>query len=313
MSSGGWNEFTEDAESDGVSSPVAGVGSAPRPGPASAPVSAKPSSSSSISSSSASAGVASTTASSSSSETALAAPGGDGSVKKPAKPSTGVSIPMASFNLSNAVRSKNGRGVYQQGRRSLAEVDEGMHASLSISTACAGLAAPLSSDRSQFTRPSIRASTFAPFLPSPGAQILGAGVGGMPYALREAGFYAGMILMALVATCSDFSVQMIVRLGVSVNKKYYEQLVASQFGHAGYVAVSAAMGIFAYGAMCAYLIGVGACLETGLCSGVRCGGAIEHAARRSSQAEFFFVEESHASFQMRTRSKLQQLWRWLAL
>ena len=81
----------------------------------------------------------------------------------------------------------------------------------------------------------------------------------MPYALREAGFYTGILLLLIVASCSDFSVRMIVRLGNTVNKKYYEQLVSSQFGHAGYVAVSAAMGIFAYGAMCAYLIGVGEC------------------------------------------------------
>lgn len=88
-------------------------------------------------------------------------------------------------------------------------------------------------------------------------QILGAGVGGMPYALKEAGFYAGILLIIIVAYSSDYSVRMLIRLGQKVNKKYYEQLVQSQFGHAGYVAVSAAMGIFAYGAMCAYLIGIG--------------------------------------------------------
>lgn len=79
----------------------------------------------------------------------------------------------------------------------------------------------------------------------------------MPYALKEAGFYSGVILLCIVACSSDFSVRLLIKLGMKVNKKYYEQLVASQFGHVGYVAVSAAMGIFAYGAMCAYLIGIG--------------------------------------------------------
>jgi sodium-coupled neutral amino acid transporter 11 len=88
-------------------------------------------------------------------------------------------------------------------------------------------------------------------------QIIGAGVGGMPYALKEAGFYAGVALMIIVASCSDYSVRLLITLGQRVKKSYYEQLVQSQFGKVGYVAVSAAMGIFAYGAMVAYLIGIG--------------------------------------------------------
>jgi sodium-coupled neutral amino acid transporter 11 len=90
------------------------------------------------------------------------------------------------------------------------------------------------------------------------AQILGAGVGGMPFALKEAGFWSGCFLMLIVAATSDYTVRLLIRLGQQVKKKYYEQLVQSQFGRVGYLAVSAAMGIFAYGAMCAYLIGIGA-------------------------------------------------------
>jgi hypothetical protein len=84
----------------------------------------------------------------------------------------------------------------------------------------------------------------------------------MPYALKEAGFYSGLILMMLVAASSDFSVRMLIKLAQRVKKHHYEQLVQSQFGKAGYIAVSAAMGIFAYGAMCAYLIGIGACARS---------------------------------------------------
>ena len=66
------------------------------------------------------------------------------------------------------------------------------------------------------------------------------------------------MLMLMVAYCSDYTVRMLIRLGKQVNKHYYEQLVQSQFGKTGYIAVCAAMGIFAYGAMVAYLIGIGA-------------------------------------------------------
>lgn len=88
-------------------------------------------------------------------------------------------------------------------------------------------------------------------------QIIGAGVGGMPYALKEAGFYGGMVLLIVVAMCSDYTVRKIVLLGQKVKRKYYEDLCASQFGHAGYVFVVGAMGIFSYGAAVAYLIGIG--------------------------------------------------------
>ena len=158
---------------------------------------------------------------------------------------------MASFNLSNAVRL----------------------------AACARACAPAGSPRAapppsppstsalpaHAHRPSLapprRCSNSPPALPPPPTrpQILGAGVGGMPYALKEAGFYSGLILMMLVAASSDFSVRMLIKLAQRVKKHHYEQLVQSQFGKAGYIAVSAAMGIFAYGAMCAYLIGIGAC------------------------------------------------------
>lgn len=49
--------------------------------------------------------------------------------------------------------------------------------------------------------------------------ILGAGVGGMPFALYEAGFYAGILLLLIVAASSDYSVRMLVRLAQQVKKK----------------------------------------------------------------------------------------------
>jgi amino acid permease len=81
----------------------------------------------------------------------------------------------------------------------------------------------------------------------------------MPFALKEAGFYGGMMLIVMVALCSDYSVRMLVTLGRKAGRKYYEDLVSSQFGHKGFVFVVAAMGIFAYGAMVAYMMGIGAC------------------------------------------------------
>lgn len=80
----------------------------------------------------------------------------------------------------------------------------------------------------------------------------------MPYALKRAGFFCGIMLICVVAMCSDYSLRLLVTLSRRTHSKYYEDLVSSQFGHSGYLFVVGAMGIFAYGAMVAYLMGIGA-------------------------------------------------------
>jgi hypothetical protein len=89
-------------------------------------------------------------------------------------------------------------------------------------------------------------------------QIIGAGVGGMPYALKLAGFYGGIFLIGLVAYCSDYTLRLLITLSRKTKSKYYEDLMTTQFGQRGYLFVVGAMGIFAYGAMVAYLMGIGA-------------------------------------------------------
>ena len=79
----------------------------------------------------------------------------------------------------------------------------------------------------------------------------------MPFALQEAGFYSGVVLLCMVACLTDYTVRLLIRLAKQTNKHYYEQLSMSQFGRAGYTAVLGAMGVFAYGAMTAYLILIG--------------------------------------------------------
>ena len=80
----------------------------------------------------------------------------------------------------------------------------------------------------------------------------------MPYALKLAGFYGGLFLIFLVAYCSDYTLRLLITLSRKTKSKYYEDLMTSQFGHRGYLFVVGAMGIFAYGAMVAYLMGIGA-------------------------------------------------------
>jgi len=79
----------------------------------------------------------------------------------------------------------------------------------------------------------------------------------MPYALKLAGFYGGIFLIVCVAYCSDYTLRLLITLANKTKSKYYEDLMTTQFGHRGYLFVVGAMGIFAYGAMVAYLMGIG--------------------------------------------------------
>jgi amino acid permease len=102
----------------------------------------------------------------------------------------------------------------------------------------------------------------------------------MPYALKLAGFYGGIFLIFLVAYCSDYTLRLLITLSRKTKSKYYEDLMTTQFGHKGYLFVVGAMGIFAYGAMVAYLMGIGASSGRERVAAVRSGSlAIGSAAR----------------------------------
>lgn len=87
--------------------------------------------------------------------------------------------------------------------------------------------------------------------------IIGAGIIGLPYALQEAGLGAGLVLLLAIAAMTVYSVQAIVRLGVSVGKRDYEALCEHAFGPAGFYAITVAMFLFAVGAMIGYLVILG--------------------------------------------------------
>jgi len=87
--------------------------------------------------------------------------------------------------------------------------------------------------------------------------IIGAGIIGLPYALRIAGFYYGVILLVFVAFLIDWGVRQLVDCGVRRSKLDYELIVEYLFGKPGYYVVTIFMFLFAYGAMIAYNIVIG--------------------------------------------------------
>lgn len=87
--------------------------------------------------------------------------------------------------------------------------------------------------------------------------IVGAGIIGLPFAVKEAGIGLGIILLLLCGYLTHHSTRMLVDLAKKVNVYNYEELVYTCFGKAGYIAVCFFMISFAFGALCAYLVIIG--------------------------------------------------------
>jgi sodium-coupled neutral amino acid transporter 11 len=90
--------------------------------------------------------------------------------------------------------------------------------------------------------------------------IVGAGIIGIPYAIRESGFVIGLLLLVLVSYFTDKSLRMIVNLASfhpvlkNLGVLTFEDLMSIPFGRWGSRFILASMFILAYGAMVAYLL-----------------------------------------------------------
>jgi len=90
--------------------------------------------------------------------------------------------------------------------------------------------------------------------------IVGAGIIGIPFAFREAGFVAGIFLLIVVGVFTDKSLRMIVNLAHNHPKLKnmgvltYEDLLAVPYGRTGRIFVLVSMLVVSYGPMVAYLI-----------------------------------------------------------
>eukprot|EP00520_Triparma_pacifica_P003440 CAMPEP_0118649452 /NCGR_PEP_ID=MMETSP0785-20121206/9711_1 /TAXON_ID=91992 /ORGANISM="Bolidomonas pacifica, Strain CCMP 1866" /LENGTH=502 /DNA_ID=CAMNT_0006541741 /DNA_START=125 /DNA_END=1630 /DNA_ORIENTATION=+ len=87
--------------------------------------------------------------------------------------------------------------------------------------------------------------------------IVGAGIIGIPFAIRHCGLFMGIILLTWVGYLTDCSVRMIVTLGRDLGVNDYERLAEKIYGPRGYNAICVFMIFLAFGAMVAYCIVVG--------------------------------------------------------
>lgn len=94
--------------------------------------------------------------------------------------------------------------------------------------------------------------------------ILGAGIVGLPYSMRESGFVAGVVLLVGLAMLTDWTVRLIVLNAKLSGRTTYIGIMEHCFGRYGKctspyspVAVSLFQFMFAFGGMCAFCVVVG--------------------------------------------------------
>lgn len=79
--------------------------------------------------------------------------------------------------------------------------------------------------------------------------IIGAGIIGLPFAIREAGLISGILLILFVGWIADYSTRLMVKVGIRFNRNTYEELCYFVFGRKGFLIVTLSMFVFAYGAL----------------------------------------------------------------
>ncbi|RSH77368.1 uncharacterized protein EHS24_003328 [Apiotrichum porosum] len=87
--------------------------------------------------------------------------------------------------------------------------------------------------------------------------ILGAGIIGLPYAIRQAGFVTGVILLVVLAGVTDWTIRLVVLNAKLSGRDSYVDVIRHCFGPMGSGAVSFFQFAFAFGGMCAFNVIIG--------------------------------------------------------
>jgi len=87
--------------------------------------------------------------------------------------------------------------------------------------------------------------------------VIGSGIIGTSYALKEAGFGVGILLLIFVAFITDFSLRILVTAGNMSGTSSYQGLMEASFGKGGYIILSVIQFIYPFVAMVSYNVIVG--------------------------------------------------------
>ncbi|XP_076463815.1 putative sodium-coupled neutral amino acid transporter 11 [Babylonia areolata] len=87
--------------------------------------------------------------------------------------------------------------------------------------------------------------------------IIGSGIIGMPYSLKQAGFGLGILLLLFVALISDYSILLLVQGGLLSNSHSYQDVVLAAFGRPGFYTLTVLQFIYPFIAMVSYNVIIG--------------------------------------------------------
>ncbi|XP_076461136.1 putative sodium-coupled neutral amino acid transporter 11 isoform X2 [Babylonia areolata] len=87
--------------------------------------------------------------------------------------------------------------------------------------------------------------------------IIGSGIIGIPYALKQAGFGLGILMVISVALITDYSILMLVEGGHLSNTDSYQDLVLVTFGRPGFYVLTVLQFLYPFIAMVSYNVIIG--------------------------------------------------------
>lgn len=87
--------------------------------------------------------------------------------------------------------------------------------------------------------------------------IIGSGIIGMPFALKQAGFGLGLILIILVAFVTDYSIMVLIEAGRLSNTDTYQDMVLVAFGRPGFYILTVLQFLYPFIAMVSYNVVIG--------------------------------------------------------
>ncbi|CAO3638954.1 unnamed protein product [Mucor hiemalis] len=111
-------------------------------------------------------------------------------------------------------------------------------------------------EQEQYKLPSEGGTIFSSFL-NMANSIIGAGIIGLPFAFKEAGFWTGILLLIILTIVVDWTVRLLMLNGKLAGRSTYQDLMEFAFGRSGLVAISIFQFAFAFGGMCAYCVIIG--------------------------------------------------------
>ena len=76
--------------------------------------------------------------------------------------------------------------------------------------------------------------------------IIGSGIIGTPFAIRETGIVLGLVGLCLVAWMTDYSLILMLKSGTMADTGSYQDLMAAAFGRVGFAILSVQQFIFPF-------------------------------------------------------------------